>query len=334
MAFGYFLYGDLFIDASAQQSFLINTSGQKVGMRFYAPKTGNIAAVGFRTGTVTTPQSLTLSLQDGDNTAANAPPDGVQDQTGTVASPTSNTNFTVTLGAVRAVTAGDIIWAVIEFTSTTGNLNIVGVSGGATNLVPCNIYTQSSGTWTNQNRTPILWVQYDDGLYYPIFGTLPGSVTSENWNNGSVPANRGMRFKVPIAMQMSGFRWYGNLAGNTDITLYDDDGTTVLATATMDKDQYPGTTSHLILLNTATTLHPGRVYRLILSPSSASNTQFITYTGDTTATLGQTAGGIEWQLTRGSSGSWTEFNTIRPHMSLYVSAVPQSIQRVDGGVVN
>ncbi len=106
-------------------SLLMDASGEKAAFIFKIPKSGTITEIGFRTGAVTTADTLKAGLYTVDtsnNPTATAYGGMVA---GTQASPAANTWYAVALGTNCTATAGDVVAVVIEFNSyVAGNLNI------------------------------------------------------------------------------------------------------------------------------------------------------------------------------------------------------------------
>ena len=191
---------------------LIDAAGEKAAFVFQAPKTGTLGKVGFRTGTVTTGQTLKVSFQDLD---ANGNPDGTADQYRTVAVVDTDDNKYFLTGLItsdgtdggtkRAVTKGDILAAVIEFDSTAGNLNIR-ASRLVMQFIQYGLYgDQYTAAWAKQSSFGGFYIEYDDGTAAFIPEAVGGSnIGGIYFNDGSASDEYGTRLDVPVPMRAIG----------------------------------------------------------------------------------------------------------------------------------
>lgn len=313
-----FLYTSaLEIQSTAFTSFLLDASGEKFAVVFRVPKSGNISHVGFRTATVTTPQTLRVGIQTLSSGDASGSAYGSM-TAGTQAAPASNTWYEVALGAAAAATAGDMVAAVIEFDSSVGNLNIAGcLSGSNGSLFPYpSLFT---GSWARTSAPPILTVKYDDGTY-GIIGAWPVSgISAANFNNASTPDEKALRFQLPFPARITGYEAMLSVASNAadfDVVLYS--GTTALATASHDADNVSGTGSTRRIwgfFNSPQDLAANTVYRLALKPTTANNITNVEFTFPSNASMASIFGGIEWYWSeRTDAGSWSDTTTKRPNI--------------------
>jgi len=101
------------------------TSGKRQAYVFQVPKTGNISAVLLGLGSVTSAQTVRVTIQTIDGTTGN--PSGI-DYGGSVKgtyTPSANTTFEVTLGTPAAAVAGDVVAVVVEYDGVAGTLNML-----------------------------------------------------------------------------------------------------------------------------------------------------------------------------------------------------------------
>lgn len=238
-----------------------------------APKTGNIRKLYWRTGTVTTSQSITWSMQDPSTTTGF--PDGTADQSVTRASIASNTWYTETFSADRAVTAGDPLSFVVEWTSTTGTADISVVSSPeyAGNYLAAFV----SGAWqkglASTNRGLVGYLEYDDGSVAPIYSWSIGIATNTDFNNAGTYREYGLYFRPQVGLRVIGIGWDGRSGGDLDLVLYAANGTTVLASKSLDKDiVFSATaTNNFALFSSKVTLTAGTWYHAMVKPTSATN---------------------------------------------------------------
>lgn len=301
---------------------LLDASGEKAAVIFRVPKDGNIRKVHFRLGTVTTGQTLKASLQDVD--PATGTPDGTVDQSGTVtvADTDDNTWKTVTFGADRAVTRGAWLACVIEFDSTVGNLNITKISSASLSQ---DAYTALyTGTWAKSSDMPVLAIEYDDGSFGVMTSVQPFSSTNVVINTGTTPDEAGVKFTLPFPAKCAGILYWGSAPASSDLdaVLYDSDGSTALATASLDADIVSDTSLRLRLapFSSEITLEKNVAYRAVIKPTTATSFTFRYALASNAAHLAQAPGGTGFHMTqRTDAGSWTDTTTQRPYMAILIS---------------
>lgn len=324
-----------------RNAILIDAAGEKAGFVFEVPKTGTISKVGFRTNSVTTAQTLRVSLQTVG--ATDGHPTGTLyggSTAGTQASPASNTFYLVTLGTGASATIGDVVAAVIEFDATVGNLFIDGLAtaqaGGAGVQFP---YTRSYTTvWANESSMiPILAIEYSDGTYEYVGGAYPLATTFNTaFNSGSTPDERALKMNLPFSCRAIGFWWYGILdLGDCDIVLYQ--GTTALETRTLDKDfkgnnvqgfyrrRFPG--SRVLSINTD--------YYLSIKPASTSDVTSFEATVNAAAMMDQFELGQKLTFaSRTDAGAWTADTLRRPLIGLIIDQLDDGAGGAGGLLVH
>ena len=234
------------------QTVVIDANNEAAAFIFPAPQAGDITKLGFRTGSVTTGDSVIVSLQTLDATGL---PSGTLVNAGAtatqvVASSDDDKYFEVTLATPATVTAGQKVALVVSMpaSGTVGSMQIM-LSAVAVGGYP--YVANNSGTWNKlATRGWIGSVRYSDGSYpyIPLLFPLADTTAANVFNNitsATNPDERGNKFTMPMACTVSGL-WYfnaSNQAGDFDLKLYDS-GTTVLGSVSVDGD----------LGNTSTTL--------------------------------------------------------------------------------
>lgn len=316
---GLIIYDNVYELNTNVQAHLLDASGEMLATRFHAPRTGNIRKIYSRLSTVTTGQTIKNSLQNID--AATGFPDAGIDQSGTysVADSDDNTWKSVTLDTDRAVTIGDIVEEVREFDTTVGNLNFSSTQSGTnTDAAFANVYHYTTA-WANANRQPLMVVEYDDGVCYPIAGVMPGIATGYAWNSSGSPRYRGMKFIPAFTFVASHVYMRITLAtADSDLIIYDGSDN-VLTTVTLDKDIYGSTAATQAIPIGSMQFTAGQTYRLVLNPSSVNNVTLWGIDCPTAAALGMMGMGTQGVWTQGSTGSWTETDTRRPVMGFHIT---------------
>lgn len=261
-----------------QTSVTIDAAGEKIAMCFTVLKPGNITTVAFRTSTVTTAESLKISLQALDSSGD---PDGTilgstNNGFATVAVPASNTGYSITLGESVTVSEGDRISLVIEFTSTVGIVAIsqvnqgIGADGGKSNYLD----QYATASWGKSDRLLMMGIGYD-GVYSFHPGMTPlTSGTNRTWNSTSTQVERGIKFRLAAAIYARGFWMYSDVDGDYNVNLYLGDSHTPLRSFTTGVGTHRDTTS-IDLINgffAGVKIEPDTWYRLTLeAKSSGSN---------------------------------------------------------------
>jgi len=329
--------------AAASSSLLLDAAGEKVAFIFRAPKTGTLSAVTFLTGTVTTGQTMKVSFQD--VSAADGNPDGVVDQFRTVSIADTDDDVAKTTGIIssdgtdggtkRSVTKGDLLAVVVEFDSTPGNLNLKlwrTVSTQQYDLHQCYVRHFTASWASAGGLLPAFAVQYDDSSYGYIAGSMPavtvGDASAFLVNTGSNPDEISLLFSLPFPCKADGVRCSLDADGDADVVLYDSDGSTVLASVTLDKDIRASTSADVCVVpfSAEVSLAKDTNYRLAIKPTTTTNVGIPRITFFSNAAMAQAGGGvnINWSQ-RVDAGSWSNNNTIRPCISLRISALDDGV---------
>lgn len=247
---------------------VIDAAAEKVAFIFQIPKTGTITTLGFLTGVVTTADTLKVGLYTVD------PATGVPTATayggmvaGTQAAPASNTFYEVALGTNASATVDDVVAMVIEFNSfVAGNLKIAMMDATVARGFPY-VAHYAPAAWAKYGYTPDCVVKYNDGTYGPE-GCLP-IITSAatSFTTTSTPDEVALRVSVPFVSRAWGCWILVDADADCEVILYE--GTTVRATATIDKDVRGATVGRIFQLKfpTAYALAANTEYFLALKPS-------------------------------------------------------------------
>ena len=317
----YFLYPP-FVGPTSTANHLIDASGEKVAatIQISPSNTGAIRKIAVRLGTVTTGQTIRVSCQD---LGSDGNPDGTADQSGTVAVADSDDNTwkQVTLDADRTLAVGSIA-IVTEFSSSVGNLNVLGCNGADFNSAFVNHFTSS---WSKPDRMPIAAVELADGSYPYLPGVIPALPTTAG---GSSTQERCNRIVIPAPMRVVGVRWGGFAPTNGTImaVLYNSSSSspTLLASGSIDGDFTSNGANyvHDTYFSSAYELAPG-TYHYGIRPDGSVNITTRLFNGFSAAALSQMGGGTGcYQAVRtNASGAWTYTDTSRFGMSLIVDGL-------------
>jgi hypothetical protein len=309
-------------------SFTIDAASEKVAAVVPGGFFGqSIRKILWRTGTVTTGDTVDVRVETVDNTTGN--PTGTLVGTNTnasqvVANGDDDTMFTTTLTADADVSALDYFAVVIANGGGGGNMAIA-VYGDDTNTLPYSDHFTAS--WAKNSLAPIVGFELVDGSYVYVPGCWPiQTITTDTFNNGSTPDVYANRITITTPCKVSGFwTWFNNASvSDCAVKLYDTDGVTVLASTTLDATNTISTSLISVRrFNSEVTLAAGD-YWLGLEPTSTNNISAYDFTVPSAAAMNSFQGGTAIQLSTAKNpsgtGSWTTTSTRRLFIGLLFSA--------------
>jgi hypothetical protein len=257
-----------------------------IGITFRADRTGTIKKIGWATNTVTVSDTLRIALQD---TTALGVPDGVDDDSVTRGSLTSNTGYLETFATGKTISSiYQQVAVVFAFDSyVSGNLKIAGLSGQTRPQMINSQYNcpGPSGTYSKSiSDVPVLYVEYSDGTALRTPGLFPLATSGvNNYNTGSSPDEFGCRFAMPFTAECAGVAvpWWGNNGAEGTFTLYDADESTVLASRNYDEDlslENGGLTGTAYWTQGPVRLLGGVPYIFTVKPTNTVNTSYREHT--------------------------------------------------------
>lgn len=313
---------------------LLDASGEKLAAVFRAPKTGTLAKVRFRTATVTTGDTMKVSFQDVDMATGN--PDETADQYRTVSVASSDDNTWISTGLIttdgtdggglRSVTRGDLLAIVIEYDSyVSGSMNIVNSATLVDYGNGCYTTLKTGGTWAKTTATAGCFeLEYDDGSLAYTDTLMPGFNTPGTVASNTTPDEVALYFRFPVGVTVGGAFVIIDLDAACDVVLYDTDGTTALATVSLDSDVRAGTTVNgtMVVFPSEIDLTANSYYYLAIKPTTTSAVGYRYFDVRSTGSmdmfdLGQNA----YWAQRTDAGVWAGTTTRRPRMSLLVTKV-------------
>jgi hypothetical protein len=328
-----------------ETSILLDAAAEKCAFIFRWPKSGTPHKVRFRTATVTTGDTLKVSFQDVDTTTGD--PDGTPDQYRTIVIDGANDNTAhvtgiltsdgTDTGTARTVTMGERGCVVIEFDSfVAGSLNIATRNSISPLGNGAESYTDHfTAAWAkNVSAVPKLAIEYSDGSYEPIPFVCPAvsGIAAEAFNSGTLAGSggdeRGLYFQAPFACKVMGAYAFLDLDGDGDLVLYDSDGSTELASVSLDSNVRVSANPGVFhsYFDSEITLTKDTNYRLSFMPTTVTNASLMVGSYPTAAVLDALPGGQECHYTaRTDAGSWSETTTKRPLMGVIVSALDDGV---------
>jgi len=176
----------------------------------------------------------------------------------------------VTIGTPPSVTGGNLVAIGLRTTAySSGSMTVTGFHptnfrAGET-YFPVEIYNASS----KGNGPSCHHIELDDASLVQFQNVLPCiGLAADSWDELDNPNRRGLRFKFPFPVEISGF-WANTHNYTTDLNwhLYDSDGTTELETQAIDDDiGFSGALAYRFFPMTPRTLTKDVFYRLVLAP--------------------------------------------------------------------
>ena len=295
----------------------MNAAAHYRAFSFIVPKNGNLSKFHFRTGTVTTGDTLHISFQDAN---ADGSPDGVADEYRTLVVGSGDDEAWLTtgimssdgtdLGTKRAVTEGQRVCVVMRFDSFVAGsmwLQYFSSSGVASNFLLSS--TDSGSTWAHVAGSGFACaVEYDDGTFAYLDGAYPiKSITTTSVNTTSTPDEYSLRFRLPFPVRALGVVIRA-ASTDTEFGLYPDSGAALatkvplVAATTLDK--------RAVHFSSAIDLAANTWYRISWKPTTTTNRSIPVYTLNSAAIREAFALGLNFSLgTRSDGGSWTDDDT-------------------------
>lgn len=322
---------------------VIDAASEKVGCVIQAPKTGTIDRVLFATATVTTGATVDVRVETVSTT--DGLPTGTLFGTNTnaskvIANGDDNTHIETTLTAGASVTRSDILALVVSNPAASfGNMQIAAHLGSArSGAFPYTCHFTAS--WAAQvaaNHSVAFAVRYSDGAWYPVCpNALPVlTILSSSFASNSTPDERGLKFKFPWPVRVRGFWMYGDTdPANSTVNLYDSDGSAVLNSLAIDKDQMANeiARNRWYLFDDVHELAADTFYRLTLVPDTTTSVTLGGFTVGAAAYLDAAPCGQNFHYTeRTDAGAWTDTTTQRPFMGLLLDGFDDGAGGGGGG---
>lgn len=291
-----------------------------------APVAGDITAVGYLTGTVTTGCTLDVRVESynfttgrGSGTLVSTNSNGSR----VIANTDDNVWITTTLTSAATVTKGQFIS--IKFAVSSGTpsaLRIVGFAdSGVVGSFPACL--EDDGTPALAAAVPVVALSYG-GTYYPVIGCYPmQGVNTRSFNTGTNPDTGGIRFQIPYEARFCGLWFWGDVDGDLEIDLLSDAGSS-LGSLTWDKDlpyADSGEGLHYVQFSSAVTLSAATWYRLVFRAREATSFALYTMTAASTAVMAAMPLGANAYYTTSdysspTYGTFTDTTTEVPFMGL------------------
>jgi len=257
------------------------SSGIKTAAMIAIKKSGTITKVSFRMGSTTNASNIyKLSIE----TVVNGVPSGTlwatnTEKTGITGISGAGAYVTVELTAGAVVNAGDIIAVVFQVTTFSANSTIALYSDGTTGSsgLPCAIQF-NGGSWAIPGSAPNWAIEYDDGTFVSILGLFSfKNINSTNANSSLMTGNKIVPQK---SIRVVGFTAWADLDATTSVVIYDSDGSTQLASFTLDASLPLGSANvynYCAYFSSPITLSAGQTYYIMYRNTNATSTATYDY---------------------------------------------------------
>lgn len=317
-------------------TYLISTTGKKAGCVFQIPKTGNITNIyvstlsGLTYGGVLNVGLFTVG-EDGNPTTT---PYGGSTPGQFYMS--GNADQWVPLATPAAVVQGDIVAIVCESiavnTRIVVNLGFLGTNL-ATNFPYTFIYT---GLWTRTGQIPCFAVKYDDGTYPNMGGVAAGELVNETIGIDSIVNEIGMIVNMPVGVKINGVIYFGDTRNSYKMTLYDSDGTTILA-STVNQVNVTGKITQGAVMSqflSEITLIKNKDYFITLAPMTGNTIKVLSDQGTYDETPASRIMGSKWyKICRYNYGAWFFYTKKRAYLNFIVTYIDDSGTSSSGGTL-
>jgi hypothetical protein len=179
-------------------------------------------------------------------------------------------------------------------------------------------------------------LEYDDATLAYTDTLLPGFNASATLASNTTPDEVALYFRFPVGVTVGGAFVIIDLDAAADVVLYDTDGTTALATVSLDSDVRATTNVNgtMIVFPSEIDLTANAYYRLAIKPTTTTAVGYRRMEVRAAGSFDMFDLGQNAHLsTRTDAGAWTETTTIRPRMSLLVTKVHDGSGGSTGGIV-
>jgi hypothetical protein len=317
----------------------IDTSGQRYAWVFQVPFTGTITKLGIRIAACATPVTSRLGLYTID-TSGNPTTTLYGGSNYGTFTPAANTYSEVTLGTSASATMSEWVAMVLEFDSSTGNMQ-VSPSNGTSSAIHFGYLNKFSGTWSKLAFGQMICghVYYSDGGgTWPFSGMAPFTAATEGGNYNSTTGGADeyaikMTFPTPDRIVGAWHNFAAGTAADYDIVLYN--GTTAERTLSVD-GAYVSTTTGFgerhYLFSSGYDVAAGTTLRMAIKPTTTNNVTYrrrTLFSADSVQSLGLPSGTCESK--RLDSGSWTDTTTLIPDIGFILDQFDNGAGAGGGG---
>jgi hypothetical protein len=310
-------------------TYVLDAASEKACIIYAATTAKEIDKVHFRTGTVTTGDTVDVRVETVDDAANGDPTGTLVDTNSNIAVAVANGDDNVWKSATLTANATPAIGDVVALCVTNG--------GGGGNMALANFADTTGGfpygdlfaaaAWAKQLAPLMAIPEYSDGTFEPIFGfpDSGGPINTNSYDSNDTTNRRGNIFQLINAATARGCWVWIDADAAFSCKVYAANGTDVLATtAEVNAFQRQGTGAGIqsYPFTASVELSAGVNYRVAIVPSVTTAT-VTTYDFDVHAAgvLDMFAGGTEMHATAFTSSAWVETTTKRAYVGLMLEAV-------------
>lgn len=322
----------------------LDATGEIAGQLTQAPKAGDIAAVWWRAGNVTTGGTVDGRLETVSGTTGD--PTGTlvgADSNGATVIAAANVMYRTALTTAPTVTLGQpLFWNIVR-DAVAGNFGISAFSDDGIRHFPY-AAQNTSGAFIKAQWGLIVGFEYTDGSFAPAPGNWPlETITSNLFGSGNNPKEYALHFTPTAPIRVCGYWTIADMDGDCNMDLLDTDGTSVLLNDLIDTNIRQATNAGLFerLFTSRVNLSAGSAYRLSHRPGATQIQMYDFSVPDMDAGAPVNAsmmdaypGGQAWHLsTKSSADVWSQFVLRRPFCGLLVDGVDDGAGGAGGSMM-
>jgi hypothetical protein len=259
-----------------------------------------INKIKFKTGTQTTGCAIQASIEVVSTTTGSANGVWATNTSGVIGgTSTANTEYEVTLTANATISRGDVFAVVLRVSSGTPSaLNINAFADDGLQFFPYLVEFDGSVTVIAGTAPMFALSDATDGYIHQVSNMPANTFATFAFSSSSTPDVYGNKFTLETPKRVVGFWVWADVDQDTTARLLDTDGSTVLASKTIEVNFPPVATAgiHYRFFDTAVDLAAGTDYYLTFEPNSTAN--FTMYSQQTSANkyMGATFGGGDFVM--------------------------------------
>lgn len=299
-----------------------------------------ISHVGFRAGTSAGSPTVEVRIETVD---ASGLPSGTlwaTNTNGTTGTVSSNTDVLQALTATASITKGQIFCVKLALASGTSQIiqqNTNVLIPGPTVLPYQVINTGTPTKFAFNNLSTCLALGSSSTSFYYVPGCLPVNAYGTGTFNNTNSAKRGIRFVIPFNCRAIGIRNHTSTSnGDVNAILFSDAGSELSSSSTAYDGDQSGLTNQgpcSYYFDNAVSLTAGTAYRMVLEPSTTTNTNVVPITLPSSNYFGATPFGSAGVYTSFATSTWTDSTTQIALMDLIIDQVDNGSGGGGGGVI-
>ena len=354
-----------FVLASSRGYAALDAAEEFVAMVFRVPKTGTLNKIAWQCGTITAGTSFVLKISLETVAEKIGEPVATSNATKTlyaagaesadITSLTSNAIYYTAINGTTGidVVAGSLVAVTFRLTSVTGSVVNIGStqhSGLYNNVLygqaqDCYTATYLGSSWSIWTYSPIVGLEYSDGMCSTPHLFAPYLSNSWQWGSNDSPDRRGIKFKVPYACRLYGVVVTIDTDSDVDIIMYDSDEYSVKTgfpiTLKSAQRRVDAQRDNIIIFPTKPEILADTWYRLVTLPKSTTDAiMYYSYGQDDGATswlgLSQEGASLIYTYRNGAPSSgdhaWTDEN-YKPYIQLIIDGIEASAGGTGGGTL-